>query len=183
MFAKTCYDPTLSPNAYTPRIRRLDSIGMSRGRRSIQPYAVIDPGDVEELVAGDGWYISFVSTQTETLPGALEGMGTFTLPKVDAITVVENSESEVILLGVGNATHDSRPTQLEFLLTSHHIRSNGVDAQDIAATHDGLHKLEIKLGDVAHRISLEFDGDIMTIGATMQFCSEPVEMGIREIPR
>ena len=57
---------------------------MSKGRRSTEPYAVIDPGAVEELIGGDGWYISFVSTQTETLSGALEGIGTFTLPKVDA---------------------------------------------------------------------------------------------------
>ena len=114
--------PGHHPHAYSPRIRRLDSIGMSRGRRSIQPYAVIDPGAVEELIGGDGWYISFVSTQTETLSGALEGMGTFTLPKVDAITAVENSKGEVILLGVGNATHDSRPTQHESLFASPQIK-------------------------------------------------------------
>ena len=148
--------PGHHPHANPPRIRRLDSIGMSRGRRSIQPYAVIDPGAVEELIGGDGWYISFISTQTETLSGALEGMGTFTLPKVDAITAIENSEGTVILLGVGNATHDSRSTQHESLLNSHHLRSNGVDVQDITTT-------QIKLGGIKHRIPLDFDGDIMTI--------------------
>ena len=136
---------------------------MSRGRRNIQPYAVIDPGAVEELIGGDGWYITYISTQTETLSGALEGMGTLTLPKVDAITAVKNSNGKVILLGVGNATHDARTTQYESLLNSHHLRSNGVDVQDISRRHGGLQRLEIKVGQEINYIPLDFDGEIMKI--------------------
>ena len=155
--------PGHHPHAHTPRIRRLDSIGMSRGRSSVQPYAVIDPGAVEELIGGDGWHISFISTQTETLSGALEGMGTLTLPKVDAITAVNDSKGKVMLLGVGNVTYDVRHTQYESLLNLHHLRTSGVDVQDIAKCHGGLQRLEITVDNEIHHIPLDFDGDIMTI--------------------
>ena len=161
--SKFCALPGHNMHALSSRIRRLDSIGMSQGRRSNQPYAVIDPGAVEELIGGDGWYINYISTQTETLTGALEGMGTLTLPKVNAITAVKTSIGKIILLGVGNATYDARATQYESLLNSHHLRSNGVDVQDIARCHGGLQRLEIKVGQEINYIPLDFDGDIMKL--------------------
>ena len=44
----------LSINDVEGIIWRTTSVGMSQGRRSKQPYAVIDPGAEEELIGRDG---------------------------------------------------------------------------------------------------------------------------------
>ena len=84
----------------------------------------------------------------------------------------------MILLGVGNATYDSRTTQYESLLNSHHLRSNGVDVQDIAKIHGGLQMLEIKQGDVKHQVPLDFDGDIMKLNLHRPTEEELSTMGV-----
>jgi hypothetical protein len=62
------------------KIRRNTSVGISSGRRTIPPYAVIDPGAEEDLVGGVGWYIRHISDSNQTLNGAIDGMGSITLP-------------------------------------------------------------------------------------------------------
>ena len=154
----------LSINDVEGIIRRTTSVGMSRGRPSRQPYAVIDPGAEEELIGGDGWHIVYVSGQTTSLSGAIEGMGSITLPKIDAITSVKDKDGNTILLGVGNATFDRRPSQYESLWNSHHLREHGTIVDDVAKSHGGQQCLKVKEPDGNIRlIPLEFDGDIMKV--------------------
>ena len=146
------------------RIRRSTSVGMSRGRTRRQPYAVIDPGADEELIGGDGWFILHVSGHSTPVHGAIEGMGSITLPKVDAITAVRDSNGETILLGVGNATFDRRPTQHESLWNSHHLREGGSIVYDVAESHGGRQCMEVRMHDGSWKtIPLEFDGNIMKV--------------------
>ena len=126
-------------------IRRNVSVGISRGRSTEPPYAVIDPGATEDLIGGVGWHIVHISQRHEVLRGAIDGMGTIALPKVDAITSVTDVKGNVHLLGFGNVTHDSRKTQHESLLNSHHMRNNGVKVNDVAKKHGGEQNLELKV--------------------------------------
>ena len=145
-------------------IRRNLSVGMSTGSAMKQPYAVIDSGAEEDLVGGRGWYIQYISDQTETLNGALSGMGSITLPKVDAITAVNDKRGNVVLLGFGNLSYDRRIAQNESLLNSHHLRRNGVQVNDIAKQHNGKQNIEVSDGQGGILdIPLKFDGDIVTL--------------------
>ena len=102
----------------TEIIRRNVSVGISRGRSTEPPYAVIDPGATEylvidpgateDLIGGVRWHIVHDSQRYEVLRGAIDGMGTIALPKVDAITSVVDGKGNVHLLGFGNVTHDSK---------------------------------------------------------------------------
>ena len=145
-------------------IRRNTSVGISRGRTVKQPYyAVIDPGAAEDLVGGLGWQVTFISRRTETVAGALNGMGTITLPKVDAITAVVDDKNNVHLLGFGNVSFDSRISQHESLLNSHHLRDNGCVINDVAKKHGGKQNMEIKVDNQLTKIPFSFDGDIMML--------------------
>ena len=144
-------------------IRRNTSVGISRGRTTRQPYAVIDPGATEDLVGGQGWRIVHISNRTETLVGAINGMGSVTLPKADAITAVTDENGKVQLLGFGNVTYDSRITQHESLLNSHHMRSHGCIVNDVAKKHGGTQDIQLKVGNESIHIPLSFDGDIMKL--------------------
>ena len=156
--------PDLSVTDAERIIRRTTSVGISRGRPRRQPYAVIDPGAEEELIGGDGWHIVYVSGQTTSLAGAIEGMGSITLPNIDAITAVKDKDGNTILLGVGNATFDRRPSQYESLWNSHHLREHGTVVEDIARTHGGGQCLKVKQPDgKICIIPLRFDGDIMKV--------------------
>ena len=145
------------------KIRRNTSVGMSSGRRIIPPYAVIDPGAEEDLVGGVGWYIRHISDSSQTLNGAIDGMGSITLPRVDAITAVNDSRGNVVLLGVGAVTYDCRLTQYESLLNSHHLREHGTVVNDIARCHKGKQNLEILVDGSYCNIPLKFNGDIMML--------------------
>ena len=137
---------------------------MSLGRPNKQPYAVIDPGAEEELIGGDGWRIVYVTGQTTSLSGAIEGMGSITLPKIDAITLVKDKDGNTILLGVGNATFDRRPSQYKSLWNSHHLREHGTIVEDVAKSHGRKQCLKVKEPDGnIYLIPLEFDGDIMKV--------------------
>ena len=115
-------------------------------------------------MGGDGWHIVHVSGKTTSLAGAIKGMGNVTLPKVDAITAVKDVEGNTVLLGVGNATFDRRPSQFESLWNSHHLRDNGVIVDDVAESHGGEQCLKVKTFDGKHcSIPLKFDGDIMKV--------------------
>ena len=144
-------------------IRRNVSVGISRGRSTEPPYAVIDPGATEDLIGCVGWHIVHISQRHEVLRGAIDGMGTIALPKVDAITSVTDVKGNVHLLGFGNVTHDSRKKQHEPLLNSHHMRNNGVKVNDVAKKHGGEQNLELKINGRIIRIPLIFDGDIMKL--------------------
>ena len=144
-------------------IRRNTSVGISRGRATKSPYAVIDPGATEDLVGGLGWRIIHVSKRTETLSGAVNGMGTVTLPKVDAVTAVTDDTGDVHLLGFGNVTYDGRITQHESLLNSHHMRDHGCVVNDIAKKHGGEQNMKLKFDEKIVHIPLSFDGDIMKL--------------------
>ena len=153
------------------KIRRTTSVGMSRGRSSRQPYAVIDPGAEEEMIGGLGWCVLYKSDQTESLSGPIEGMGTMRLPKVDAVTAVKDKSGNTILLGVGNTTWDRRTSQYESLWNSHHLREYGTIVNDVAKSHGGSQNMVIRMHDGSQReIPLGFDGDIMKVNI-----SEPTE--------
>jgi hypothetical protein len=109
---------------------------MSSGCRTIPQYAVIDPV-AEDLVGGVGWYVRHISdSSSQTLNGAIDGMGSITLPQVDAITAGNDSRGNVVLLGVGEITYDCRLTEYESLLNSHHLRGeNGTVVNDIGRCH------------------------------------------------
>ena len=159
-------------------LRRFPSVGESSGRRTRQAYTVVDTGAVEELVGGIGWHILHVSNKTETLSGALEGMGTRTLPKVDAVTAVEDENGEVILLGVGNATYDRRIAQYESLWNSHHLRFAGIIVDDTSKSHGGEQCIKIKRGGDWTVIPLKFDGHIMTVNLREPTTEELESLGI-----
>ena len=69
-------------------------MGKSRRSTTRLPIAVIDPGTAEDLVGGVGWWVVYVSRQTEALADALNGTGTITLSKVDAILAVIDSRGK-----------------------------------------------------------------------------------------
>ena len=65
-----------------------------------------------DVIGGLCWKVSHFSDKSETLGGALKGMGTKVLPSVDAATVVEDTEGRVILIGIGNAAYDRQTTRM-----------------------------------------------------------------------
>ena len=69
---------------------------MSQGRKGHLPYAVIDPGAEQDLIGGVGFAILHFSDEVEPLTGPLQSMGTEVLPKVDAVTAVEDKEGKVL---------------------------------------------------------------------------------------
>ena len=106
----------------------------------------------------------FTSDESEELDGPLVVMGSEVLPKVDAVTAVEDENGEVILLGFGGAAYDRRITQYESLWNSHHMRNNGVDVDDRAENAGGKYHIRIKF-DLSkwHTIPLTFNGSITTV--------------------
>jgi hypothetical protein len=99
----------------------------------------------------------------ETLVGALDGMGSVSLHKVDAICAVTTSKNNVQLIGVGGATWDGRPSQHETLLNSHHLRSNKVQVNDVAKVHGGSQDIIIEIGGKTTILPLDFDNDTMKL--------------------
>ena len=136
---------------------------MSRGSTRHPPYAVIDPGAERDVIGGVGWRVLHFSDKSETLSGALVGMGTSNvLPSVDAVTAVQDSDGKVVLLGIGNAAFDHRTTQFESLWNSHHIRANNVEVNDVSSDCGGDQC--IRITDSKGKsivIPLKFNGDIM----------------------
>ena len=61
-----------------------ETIGMSDGHRQSEPYVVLDSGISSDMVGGIGWKIIQVTSDKQLLIGAIEGMGTYVLPRVDA---------------------------------------------------------------------------------------------------
>jgi len=145
-------------------LKRTESVGMSNGRKTLLPYAVIDPGAEQDVIGGVGWHIMHFSDESETLSAALDGMGTAVLPKVDAVTAVEDSNGRVVLIGMGGVAYDRRTTQHEALWNSHHLRAQGAIVDDVAKTAGGTQCLKFKNQrgkDII--IPLDFDGHIMKV--------------------
>ena len=161
-------------------VKKVASIGMSRGRKRHPTYTVIDPGAEQDLIGGTGWHIIHFSDKSEPLGGALQGMGTQVLPKVDAITAMEDEDGKVVLLGFGGVAYDRRITQNESLWNSHHMRAQGSIVDDIAKEVGGTQCMKIKQesGDYV-TIPLDFDGSIMT--ANLRTPSEEELMVLRVI--
>jgi hypothetical protein len=151
----------------TSRIRilkRAMSVGMSKGSTRHPPYAVIDPGAEKEVIGGVGWHILHFSDKSESLSGALAGMGNKVLPSVDAVTAVEDTEGRVVLLGIGEAAYDRRITQHEALWNSHHLRANRVEVHDVAKNEGGDQCIKVRDHNGERIIiPLKFNGDIMTV--------------------
>ena len=145
-------------------LKRTTSVGMSKGTIRHQPFAVIDPGADMDVIGRVGWKVLHFSNKSETLGGALKGMGTELLPSVDAVTSVEDMEGRVILLDIRNAAYDRRITQNKSLWNSHHMRANKVQVSDAARDQGGDKCLRIKDKSGSWiTIPLKFNGDIMTI--------------------
>ena len=145
-------------------LKRSTSVGMSRGSSRYPPYAVIDPGAEMEVIGGVGWRILHFPQKSETLNGALTGMGSEVLPTVDAVTAVEDEDGRVILLGIGEAAFDRRTTQHESLWNSHHLRSHNIVVDDVAKKDGGGQCIILKDQEGNERnIPLKFNGDIMTV--------------------
>ena len=116
-----------------------------------------------EVIGGVGWKVLYLSDKSETLGGALKGMGTKLLPSVDAVTSVEDSEGRVVLLGLGNAAYDRRKTQNESLWNSHHLRANKVTVSDVVKELGGDQCIMIQYRNRSWiTILLKYNGDIMT---------------------
>ena len=64
---------------------------MSKCCNKLSPFAVIGPGSEMEVIGGVGWQVLHFSDKSETLRGALNGMGGEVLQPVDAVTAVEDS--------------------------------------------------------------------------------------------
>lgn len=161
-------------------VKKATSIGMSGGRKSHPTYTVIDPGAEQDLIGGTGWHILHFSDQSEPLSGALAGMGTQVLPKVDAVTAMEDKDGRVVLLGFGGVAYDRRITQYESLWNSHHMRSNGTTVDDVAKEVGGTQCMIVKDdGGKFITIPLDFDGSIMT--ANLRTPSEEELVALRVI--
>ena len=145
-------------------LKRAASVGMSKSRIRHPPYAVIDPGAEREVIGGVGWRILHFSDKSESLSGALAGMGSESLPSVDAVTSAKDTEGRTVLLGIGDAAYDRRTTQHEALWNSHHLRSNNVQVSDVAAELGGDQCIRVKDHNRNWiNIPLKFNGDIMTL--------------------
>ena len=138
---------------------------MSTGHRQPEPYAVLDSGATVDMIGGLGWKILRVTSQKELLTGAIDGMGSCVLPKVDGVTAVQDSRGETVLLGLGNVPWDRRQTQVESLWNTHHLRKKGAVLNDAAKVHGGSQNiiLQAKRGGKDIIIPLDFDSDIITI--------------------
>ncbi len=146
-------------------LKRAASVGMSKSQIRHPPYAVIDPGAKREVIGGVGWQILHFFDKSESLSGALAGMGSESLPSVDAVTSAKDTEGRTVLLGIGDAAYDRRTTQHEALWNSHHLRSNNVQVSDVAAELGGDQQC-IRVKDHNRNwitIPLKFNGDIMTL--------------------
>ena len=117
------------------------------------------------MIGGLGWTILRVTSQKELLTGALDGMGSCVLPKVDGFIAVQDSRGETILLGMGNVPWGKRQSQVESLWNSHHLRKYGYVVNDAAKVHGGAQNIIIpsKRGGKEIKIPLDFDGDIITV--------------------
>ena len=118
-------------------VKKTKSVAMSTKSKVVPPYAVINPGAKKEILGGLGWYILHFSDKSESLNGALSGMGSEILPSVDAVTCVYNINRKAVFLGVGEAAYDRRSTRVESLWNSHYTRSNKVVVDDVAKSQGG----------------------------------------------
>ena len=89
-------------------LKKVASIGMSKGCNKHSPFAVIDPEADMEVISGVGWNVLHFYNKSETPRGALNGMGSKVLPSVDVVTAVEDSEGRIVLLGIGNSAYGRR---------------------------------------------------------------------------
>ena len=146
-------------------LRRTGSRGMSAGHRKGEPYSVVDSGASVDMVGGLGWKILHVSEKKDLLLGALAGMGTCTLPRVDAVTCLTDVSGKTVLIGMGDVSWDQRQTQIESLWNSHHLRNHGVKVNDVSRHHGGSQDLIIPSpgGGKPIKIPMIYDGDIMTV--------------------
>ena len=106
--------PSLLCTQEAMRVRMVKkTVGMSAGYRQPEPCTVLDSGATSDLIGGLGWKIVRITSQRELLSGALDGMGTCVLSKVDGVTAVKDSKGKTVLLGMGNVPWDRRQTQVE----------------------------------------------------------------------
>ncbi len=158
---------------------RNTSVGMSNGCKRHAPYAVFDSGAEQDLIGGVGFAIMHFSDESQSVLGPLPGMGGVTLPKVDAVTAVENDRGEVVLLGVGGVTYDRRTTQYEALFNTHHVRNNNVTVNEVAIEHGGAQSMEVSgPNGKKHKIPLKFNGDIMTLDVREPTQEELMALGV-----
>jgi hypothetical protein len=99
-------------------------------------------------IIGRGWHIDHNWTgHSLTIDGALEGMhGTGELPIVAGITAHDTKDGP-ILIGIGVAAHDDRPTQEESLLNPNAI-SHFCDIDERPEHRDGRQSLLTECGEV-----------------------------------
>ena len=160
-------------------LKRSNSIGMSRGRTSQSPYAIVDPGADMEIIGGVGWHVLHFSDRTEILNGALEGMGSSVLPTADAVTAVEDKDGRVVLLGLGGTAYDHRTTQIESLWNSHHLRANKVIVDDVAKEHKGNQQIKLKGTNREEiEIPLKFNGNYMHVELRKPTEEELLALGV-----
>ena len=153
-------------------------VGMSNEHRRSAAYAVLESGASSDMIGGLGWKIMQVTSDKQLLIGAIEGMGTCVLPRVDAVTAVNDINGETVLLGMGNVTWDKRETQYESLWNSNHLRKNKVIVNDIAKCHGGSQNITIpsKQGGEDIVLPLDYDGDIITLPLR-----EPIEEEMQKL--
>jgi len=163
-------------------LKRAMSIGIFKGSTRHAPYAVMDTGAEREVVGGVGWKILNFSDKSEPLHGRLNGMGSVNLPFVNAVTVVEDTDGRVVLIGVGEAGYDRRTTQFESLWNIYHMMNNGVIVDDIAKDVGGKQSFTVT-DNFGKRslIPLKFNGDIMTVACRMPIDEELLALKINWI--
>ena len=69
--------------------------------------------------------------------GGLISMGSKALPRVDAITTIDTTDGETILISMGGVAWDKCQVQHESSFNSHHLRSFGSVINDVAKEHGG----------------------------------------------
>jgi hypothetical protein len=114
--------------------------------------AILDPGTECGIVGGDIWTVleKVIGLEAQ-LGGALAGMGTCSLPLVNAVAAYNHSKEGTILIGAGNVGHDEQSTQTELLLNTHKIRKHSVIVSDTTIRDGGLQSIEVD------GISIAFD--------------------------
>ena len=70
-------------------------------------------------------------------------MGSKALPEVDAITAINTTYGEIILIGMGGVAWGKRQEKYESLFNSHHLRSFGTIINDLAKEHGGGSKISL----------------------------------------
>lgn len=156
------------------------SVAMSRGRQPVkQPVAIIDSGAAEDLVGGVGWRILHESkTRRQILEGAVAGMGTVVLPKVDAVTAITDDKGQVHVVGFGGVTYDRRETQHESLWNSHHMRRSGTRVYDRAKRDGGRQCMKLNIGGRDTVFPFDFDDDCLSLKLREPTDQELARLGV-----